>query len=191
MVDFKKIPFVEAKYFEKKDKVDRKPAAIVIHTMEASEAGNTAENVANYFKNMPDGREASAHYCVDSNSIVQCVQCRDIAWGAGGFNERAIHIELAGYSSQTTGQWNDTYSASMIDLAAQLCAKVLIPKYGINPHWVSDNELKQIAAGNDLTGFTYHAQITKVFKKSTHEDPGPGFPFNRFMDLVKHYMTVK
>lgn len=66
--------------------------------MEAPEKGDTAENIANYFHTTV--KQASAHICVDNNSIVQCVLDNDIAWAAPGANSDGIHIEMAGYAKQ-------------------------------------------------------------------------------------------
>jgi len=44
---------------------------LVIHTMEAPEKGETAENIASWFAGA-NAPQASAHYCIDANSVVQC-----------------------------------------------------------------------------------------------------------------------
>ena len=54
---------------------------LVIHTMESPEKPDTAESVANWFSGST-APQASAHYCIDGNSIVQCVHDDDVAWHA-------------------------------------------------------------------------------------------------------------
>lgn len=179
-VDFNNIPFVQAKYVKRVDG-SRPRRKLVMHSMEAPEKGTTAEGTANYFKNPP--RPGSAHYCVDNNSIVQCVQTRDIAYGAAGANNDGIHIELAGYARQTRAQWLDEYSTAMLKLAAQLCAVILVPKFHIPVVQLTVAQLK-----NPLSsGFTTHADVNKAFKEGDHWDPGPGFPMDIFLGYVKSF----
>jgi hypothetical protein len=61
-------PFVQANFF-KKSSSNRTLRLVVIHSMEAAEKDVTAENVARFFA-MKSTR-ASAHLCIDNNSIVQ------------------------------------------------------------------------------------------------------------------------
>lgn len=76
----------------------RAPVSLIaIHTMEAPEAAQTAENVANYFKRV----DASAHWCVDNDSRVRVVKDEDTAWTLPGANSRSLNIEIAGYASRT------------------------------------------------------------------------------------------
>jgi hypothetical protein len=67
---------------------------VVIHTMETSERGDAAEAVARWFARPETA--VSAHYCVDADSVVQCVREEDVAWHARGGNASSIGIELAG-----------------------------------------------------------------------------------------------
>jgi N-acetyl-anhydromuramyl-L-alanine amidase AmpD len=71
-------PFVESPNVTKT--AGRKIDLIVIHTMEMDEKGETAEQCARWFAN--PAAQASAHYCVDADSIVQCVRDQDVAWHA-------------------------------------------------------------------------------------------------------------
>src|SRR5207253_463587 len=48
---------------------------IVVHDMEAPTGATTAENVARYFAGAGAPR-ASAHFSIDSDSVVQCVRAR-------------------------------------------------------------------------------------------------------------------
>ncbi len=104
------IPFIQAKTYS----TMRRPSTdwVVLHVMQAPEKGHTAESVANYFKNMPDGRVASAHYNVDADSIVQCVREGEHAYHARVANGRSVGVEQAGYVEQTVEQWADDYSAA-------------------------------------------------------------------------------
>jgi N-acetyl-anhydromuramyl-L-alanine amidase AmpD len=121
-------PFIRAKYFTK-GRI--KPVQlIVIHTAEAPKRPGTAEAVARYFQNPPT--KASAHYCVDNDSLVQCVWDRDTAYAVKNGNANGVSIELAGYANQTRVQWLDEYNNAMFDNAAQVCA-YLCRKFNIQP----------------------------------------------------------
>lgn len=156
---------------------------IVIHTMESPEGDQTAENVAKYFQH-PD-KPSSAHICVDDNSIIQCVRDNDEAAAAPGCNHDGIQIELAGVANQTKKQWRDTYSnavlANAADAAAQYCLK-----YNVPPIHLSDVQLR--LGGRGLIG---HVQASNVYRKSDHQDPGPNFPWTRFMAYLVASMAER
>lgn len=156
------------------------PFVIGIHTMEAPEAGNTAENVAAYFGNSVI--QASAHWCVDNDSRVRVVNDDDAAWTMPPLNDQSLNIEMAGYAAQTTKQWADAYSLETLDNAA-LCAAEWCHKYGIPIRHLTD---AQIAAGNK--GFVGHIDVNRVFHASDHTDPGTHFPWTSFLTKVTaHY----
>lgn len=181
-MDFSRIPFKQAKHYTPVSlNAPRSIRFIVIHSMESQEKGETAENVAHYFQTL--NRPASAHYCIDSNSIVQCVQCKDVAYGAKSLNRNGIHLELAGRAKQSEAEWLDAYSKSMLDLAAELCAKVLCPKFKVPVVWVPASGLIQPTT----RGFTSHAEGSKAFNPGGHWDPGPHFPKNYFLERVAHF----
>lgn len=179
-------PFVEAKFYRKMPKTPRRHVRlIVIHDMEAAEKPNTAEAIANYFREMPDNRQASAHVCIDADSIIQCVHDNDVAYAAPGANNDGIQIELAGYGSQSRGQWLDTYSDALLALGANVTAQYCL-KYGVPPAHLTNAELE---AGK--SGIIGHVQASQVYKKSDHPDPGVGFPWDVFMNRVAKYLAER
>ena len=97
----KTIPFVQAKNFTQgpSNAID----VLVIHTMESPEKPDTAESVAHWFAGST-APQASAHYCIDDNSIVQCVHDADVAWHAPGANHNGLGFEHAGRAAQTQGR---------------------------------------------------------------------------------------
>jgi N-acetyl-anhydromuramyl-L-alanine amidase AmpD len=173
-------PFVKARWFTDLPDTDRKVRVIVIHDMEAPELVKTAENVANWFKNHPGPREkgASAHVCVDSDSVIQCVYDSDVAWAAPGANNDGIQIELAGYGSQTAEQWQDEYSKALLDRGADVAAQYCL-KYDIPARHITNDELR---LGHK--GIVGHYQVSAVYKLSDHTDPGPNFPWPLFIEQV-------
>lgn len=150
---------------------------IGIHTMEAPEAGQTAENVAAYFKRV----QASSHWCVDNNSRVRVVRDEDTAWTMPPTNGWSLNIEMAGYAGQTVRQWDDAYSNSVLDIAA-VCAAEWCKKFGIPIRRLTTSQLLARAPG--LAG---HVDVNRAFRASDHSDPGPAFPWAEFLSLVhKH-----
>jgi N-acetyl-anhydromuramyl-L-alanine amidase AmpD len=171
-------PFVEAKHYNRGRKGGRIDL-IVIHTMEAPEKPTTAESVAAWFASA-DAPPASAHFCIDQDSIVQCVRESDTAWHAPGANHNGIGIEHAGYARQTPAEWADEASTSMLRLSATLVAD-LCRRYDIPVERPSVDALKSGARG--IVG---HIDCTNAFSGGRgHVDPGPNFPFDRFFAMVR------
>ena len=177
-MDLNNIPYVQCRWYKQVE--NRQIHKLVIHSMEAPEKGDTAEAVAHYFATLD--RPASAHYCVDDNSIVQTCQCAWVAYGAPGANHDGVHIELAGYARQTAEEWADPFSLAMLKLAAELCAKILVPRFEVPVLYLS---APMMAAKPDARGFTMHRDVSAAFHKSTHTDPGPAFPIADFLALVR------
>lgn len=176
MIEKPPVTFIGARNFTRaqRDRVD----LIVLHSMEAPEKGSTAENVARWFasENAP---KASAHFCIDSDSIVECVAEHDIAWHAPGANHNGIGIEHAGYAKQSREEWGDEFSRAMLELSAQLCA-YLCARYRIPPVFVSAEGLRL-----GERGITTHKAVTDGLNAGKgHWDPGPGFPIDDYISRV-------
>ncbi len=154
---------------------------VVIHTMEAPEKGSTAESVAAYFRTTD--RKVSAHYCIDSDSVVQCVREGDVAWCAPGANHNGIHLEHAGYARQTAAEWRDGYTLAMLArsarLAAHVCGRHRLPITWLHP--------ADLLAGR--RGITSHNNVSEAFRRSTHWDPGPAFPIDAYLVQVQRFAT--
>jgi len=163
---------------------------IVIHDMEAPEKGTTAEACALFFHNMPKSpvTGASAHYCVDNNSVVQSVRDHDVAWAAPGANHDGLHFEHAGYARQSKHEWADDFSTAMLKRSAQIVARKC-KRYHIPIRFLSPDEIK---FGH--SGITGHLQITQSGiggAAGTHSDPGANFPWKRYIRYVKSYAAGK
>ena len=172
----KNIPFVQAR--DHWPGLASPPQGITIHDMEAPEKGNTAESVARYFQN--PSRTGSAHYCIDTDSIVQCVRDTDKAAHAPGVNSTHIGFEHAGYAKQSQKEWKDAYSWAMLQRSAEFAA-FKCDQYGIPKVLLSVDDLKR---GN-VRGITTHGRVTEAFRKSTHTDPGPNFPLAEYIAMVQ------
>lgn len=145
--------------------------------MEAPEKGTTAEAVAKYFATTT--KKASAHYCFDNDSEVQCVLDKDVAYAAPGANSDGLQFELAGYAAQSQGEWKDLFSLSMLSRAAIVayhkCLEFDIPVVALSN--------ADLLAGKK--GIVTHNQVSQAYKLSSHWDPGPNFPMGLFIDLIK------
>lgn len=176
----------------------RKPGAVswvVIHSAETSERPSSAEALGAYFQN-PLRRDASgqlvevrasAHYSVDSDSIVQHVLEEHVAFhvrarapgAALSVNDLSIGVELTGRAAQTREEWLDEYGRKLLPLAAKLvrgiCDRWALPFDHVGP-------IGLLAGTKGLTG---HVNVRDAWHQDTHYDPGVGFPWDVFVELVR------
>lgn len=178
--DHSDVQFVQAQGYTP-GRPDGPPLWIVFHDMEASENSTRAESTAAYFADPSDGRRVSSHYCVDDNSVVQCVRLKDSAWTVGNRpgNYRGINWELSGFASQTGGQWLDTFGINMLNQMKRICLRDMTT-YNIPIRWLTDAQVKDFQPG-----MTTHNQLRVCFGGTTHTDPGPNFPFNYVLKLFQ------
>lgn len=176
-------PFIKARNFKK---IDGKRAVrlVVIHDMEFPETTTAAEVIAKDFANTD--RQASAHICVDSDSIVQCVLDNNVAFAAPGANNDGIQIELTGFAKQTREQWLDPYGVLLLDRGANATAQYCL-KYGIPVRQLTNAQL----ADKSQRGIVGHRQVSQVFQKSDHMDPGPNFPWDFFLKRVQAHFDAR
>lgn len=151
----------------------------VIHDMEWNETDQTAEACAKYFasRKIP----ASAHYCIDNNSVVRSVEDKDVAYCAPGANHNGIHLEHAGYARQSRLEWLDPYGQAMLLRSAKLMEEIC---------WEHKIPIKFVgvsALQRGERGITTHAAVSAAFRRSTHTDPGFGFPIDYYIALVQKF----
>lgn len=185
------IPYVEARFFSRQV---RRPRMITVHSMEAAEASTTAERCATYLANLPPDLPKkdwkSAHYCIDSANVIQGVPDHLVAYHAPGVNEIAIGLEHAGYARQTREEWLDDFGERMLRLSVQLSAR-LCRVWKIQPVFIAAADLPAFVADEHATGFTTHAAVSQAFHRSTHMDPGPGFPMDWYLERVAAELVVE
>lgn len=153
---------------------------IVIHTTEGSAHGQSAEDGAAYDARRTDG--TSTHYFHDCDSTVHCVRTEDQAHTARKQgNKRGIHHELCGKAGWSASTWSNDYCTAMLKRAAKQCARDAA-KWGIP---IKHLTVSEVDAGK--RGFCSHHDITRAFPEDggTHTDPGPNFPWSRFLDMVR------
>lgn len=162
---------------------------VVIHYTAGSERATSAEDGAAYDQRRTDG--TSSHYYVDSNSIVQCVRTTDRANTARHRGNRlGIQYELCG-TAQSRAQWLDAASSATLRLAARQVARDC-RKYGIPVRRLSvaDTRRAWTEFPNGPRGIVGHVDCTEAYPEDggDHTDPGAGFPWDVFLDLVRAEM---
>ena len=176
--------FVQARNYTPADRGREDIDVVVVHTMESPEIPEAAERVAAWFAG-PSAPQASAHYCIDSDSVVQCVREQDVAWAAPGNNSDGVQLEHSGYARQTTRDWHDAYSTALLKLSAKLAAGICA-RYRIPAVWLSPEDLR---AG--LRGITSHRNVSRAWGRSTHTDPGLDFPVAEYLALVNRSLRPR
>tara|TARA_Y100000034_G_scaffold130503_1_gene189144 strand:- start:4004 stop:5209 length:1206 start_codon:yes stop_codon:yes gene_type:complete len=147
--------------YTKKDRTKEDVNFIVIHAVEGRTGFNLLE---------ADGR-ASAHYLVQTNGdVVQIVDEKDKAWHAGNsrMNTQSIGIEHSGYSyvrggGSAGGMWGDTLLRASAKLTASIAKR-----------WDIPIDRKHIIGHVSVAG-------------QTHTDPGPYWPWDRYLWMVRWY----
>lgn len=130
---------------------------VIVHTTQGSYSG-----AINWFKN--PSAQVSAHYVVRSSDgqITQMVDDSDIAWHDACFNSETIGIEHEGFVDDP-GRW---YTEAMYTQSAKLTA------------WLADS----YAIPKDRAHIMGHGEAPDC---SSHTDPGPGWDWTHYLDLVR------
>lgn len=159
---------------------------IVIHYTAGSERPTSAEDGALYNQRRTDG--TSAHYFVDSNSVVQGVKTSDRANCARHRGNRlGIQYELCG-TAQTRAQWLDAASLATLKNAARQAARDC-RKYDIPVRRLAVTETRRAWTEfpRGPKGFVGHVDCTYAYPEDggDHTDPGKDFPWDIFLPMVQ------
>ena len=178
--DHPELTFVQASGYTR-GRPDGPPLWIVIHDMEAGESSLRAESTAAYFATGAGGRAVSSHYCVDDDSVIQCVRLADSAWTVGNRpgNNRGINWELSGFARQTRAEWLDPFGLAMFAQMAPI-VRADAAEYGIPLERRSVAELRALRPG-----VTSHNDLRLAFGVTTHTDPGPAFPWDVWLQMME------
>jgi hypothetical protein len=148
---------------------------IVIHATVSPTVKGGARSVARYFQS--SGAGGSAHYIVDPGEIVRCYSESTVCWHAPP-NSGSIGIELCDPQKGASSRWGDGGHEAMLKLAAKLTREVAA-RHKIPLKRLTVADLK---AGRK--GICGHVDVSNAFRQTNHTDPGTGFPWAHFMDLV-------
>lgn len=154
------------------------PTLAVVHSMECPAIPGIAYKLATGFI---QGSEVSPHHMTDPIETIDMVRPGIIGWHAGNANPFGVALEVTGYARWTFKEWTtgDAFKALRLDAKqGALVAK----RYGIPMRWLS---LNQILAGE--SGFCTHADIAVTLRGTNHWDPGKGYPFAIFMQMVQQW----
>jgi peptidoglycan hydrolase-like protein with peptidoglycan-binding domain len=173
------IPFVPSRFYG--SKIRAVVDLVVLHCMEGAESSTRAERCAEYMATLPaDAGPKSAHYYVDSDSVIQGVRDHLVAYAAPGANHNGIQIEHAGYARQSRAEWLDDFGTRMLWLSAQLVARKARER-SLPLRFVRAADLLKKGA----RGITTHHEVSIAFGRSDHHDPGPGFPMSWYLEQVQ------
>jgi hypothetical protein len=157
---------------------------LVIHTSEGSEGATSAEALAS-FQTFPATATnlASYHYVFDTDRVLPCVPDDIVAYSAAGGNSQGIHGCFPGKAGQTREQWLDPVSRAMIwQCALWLCDKSV-------EHGIPLRLINQFDVARYYSGVCDHKAISDAFKKSSHWDVGPGFPWDVLFDDIRRILA--
>src|SRR6185369_12355501 len=145
---------------------------VTIHTAEGSYAGTIS-----WFQNC--SAQVSAHYVVRSSDgqITQMVLEKDKAWHVGSENGYTVGIEHEGYMSAPSTWFTDAmYNASAL-LTRDICTS-----NGLDKNKVYDGSLGWNAVISDKSLYSVKGHVN--FPNQTHQDPGSGWNWPKYKNLV-------
>lgn len=146
------------------------------HSTESAETAGGAENVARFFQ--VTTRKASTHTVFDNDSGVRCVRDELAAYGAAGANDFGWHVEHVGTAAQSTDQWRDGFSQSVLARSAVEAHRVAT-RWGVPFRFVNAVDLRAMRRG-----FTTHAEVERAWPSTGHWDPGPNFPIELWIEMA-------
>lgn len=160
-----------------------KIVALGIHS---TEGGGTAANVGRYFQN--DALDAATTGVFGDNDAVGCVEYGMTAYHSGHgdpWNYRIEGYEHVAFAAWSTEEWMK--HGKMLDRSARHMAKRAVA-LGIPIRKIDGTQLRRAVLSGDPSqgGFCGHKDISDA-TDGGHWDPGPGFPWEFYLKLVKSY----
>lgn len=150
---------------------------VVIHTYECPRADDL-ENRAAYQE-----RSGSSYtMLVGTRRTLRANDDNYIPWAAAQTANRVgLHLSFLAYARSTREEWLN--HLAQLDLAARPVAD-WCKRYGIPARKITANEAR---AG--VRGICGHGDVSQAWKETDHTDPGAGFPWDVFIERVKHFMN--
>lgn len=148
----------------------------VVHTSEV------LVSAAQLARSMATGsRQVSCHSIVDDRQRLDVLPFTDTAYAAPGANADGDQLELVGLSRWTRTDW--LAHMATLDRAgawlAERCVARRLPAVLLDAADLRAN-------GRGITG---HAQVSAAFHRSSHTDPGPGFPWDVVLRRTKAHLA--
>lgn len=159
---------------------------IVALAFHDTESGGSARDVANYFARQSTG--ASTTGVFDDNESIGCVEYGMTAWHTGHgdpWNFRIEGNEHVAYASWSREEW--LKHSKMLNKSAKHYAKRCL-ELGIPIRKIDGTQLRRAVLSGDPSqgGICGHKDISDA-TDGGHYDPGPNFPWDIYMNLVKSY----
>lgn len=156
---------------------DNKPITrVVIHCTVSPCVEGGADATARYFRESVT-RPSSAHYVVDPGATRQVVYDSVEAYHAPP-NRGSIGVELCDPQTGPETRWADDAHEAMLRRAARLVARLCLAN-GVPITKLGPADL--LAGKHGICG---HVDVSNAWHQTTHTDPGAGFPWPHFMQLV-------
>lgn len=145
---------------------------LVVHTSEGGEGDLSAEGLARFIATPRTATNlASYHYIADHDRVIPIVPDDHVAYANAGANHDGLSICHPGKAAQTAAQWGDESSRAQLEQVARWLADKAA-EYHIPLVKITATEL--VTGDRGVCG---HVDVTKAYKRSTHTDPGPDYPW--------------
>lgn len=144
---------------------------VAIHTTEGIMDAN---DLGYYWQRITNG---SSHAGCDNVKTKTYVDPAYASWTLLNGNSRSVNMEICGWARWTREEWLGPQMGRLVQAAnwaRQMCDRFGIPKRYIGAAGVARGE----------AGIIGHVDYTNGAKDGDHWDPGPGFPWDVFMQLV-------
>lgn len=171
------IPYVQGqnKYTDR----DGKKYGMAIHNT-SNDASDEGE--ASYATHRADG--ISSHFYIDNDSIIQSIDTDYRVGHAGSYegNEHAIAFEITGTNPMTRTWWLNNVAWSKL---AQVIAYMIKNDPDLVGFQVRRASVSEMKTNPKVKAFYSHDDMRQAWGGTTHTDPGPNFPWDHFLSMVK------
>lgn len=144
---------------------------------------NTASDEAesSYADHRTDG--TSSHFYVDGDSVIQSLDTNDKAGHAGSRegNDNAIAFEITGTNDKPRQWWLDNAAWSRL---GYVIAYILRHDPDYAGFRVRRATVAEMQANPKVKAFYSHNDMRLAWGGTTHDDPGPNFPWDRLFAAV-------
>lgn len=166
-----------------------RPIRIIgVHTNEGPETPRTSgEGLRDYLYNNGD-RGGGYQAATDDDDVTNVQPDNVVCWANGAVNNESIDICIIGYAAQVPQEWDDAFDRGALRNAAMWvatkCLLYQIPPVRLTPQQLRNPASKGICGHGDLTAAGY-------LGTNGHTDPGAGFPWARFLQMVRKFMGIE